>query len=203
MKRDISIGLLALALGACVTSPSLSPAEMLAADMADTFETAIGSDDAMRDRRIEIAPLGSGEWLYYQVNHKSDLSVYRQRILQLEALPDGRVRQTAWTFNDASAYVDLWDKPDVQAALSRDDLSAGLEDGCAQIWTRDGAIWAGKVDPDTCIITSTRRGAQIRIGADSLLDEASLSLAERGFDLAGEQLWGTDPGDYYRLTRAE
>ncbi|MCH9750948.1 MAG: chromophore lyase CpcT/CpeT [Alphaproteobacteria bacterium] len=203
MKRDLSIGLLAFALGACVTSPSLSPAEMLAANMADTFETAIGSDDAMRDRRIEIAPLGAGEWLYYQVNHKSDLSVYRQRILQLEALPDGRVRQTAWTFNDAAAHVDLWDKPDVRAALSLDDLSAGLEDGCAQIWTRDGATWAGKVDPDRCIITSTRRGAQIRIGADSLLDEASLSLAERGFELGGEQLWGTDPGDYYRLTRAE
>lgn len=203
MKRDISIGLLAFALGACVTSPSLSPAEKLAADMVGTFETAIGSDDAMRDRRIEIAALGTGEWLYYQVNHKSDLWVYRQRILQLEALPDGRVQQTAWTINDAAAHVDLWDKPDMQATLSQDDLTAGLEDGCAQIWTREDAIWAGKVNPDTCIITSTRRGSQIRIGAESLLDEGSLSLAERGFDLAGEQLWGTEPGDYYRLIRVD
>ena len=41
-------------------------------------------------------------------------------------------------------------------------------------------------------------------GAGKRLGRAmALYLAERGFDLGGDQLWGTDPGDYYRLTRAE
>ena len=203
MRGKISIGLWALALAACVTPPEQSPAQALAAEMAGTFETAIGSEEAMRDKRVAISPLGPGEWLYYQVNHKSDLSVYRQRILQLESLPDGRVRQTAWTFDDAAAHVDLWDKPDRRAVLSLEDLSPGLEDGCAQFWTQEGDLWTGSVDAGTCIISSTRRGTEIRIGAESMLDSESLSLAERGFDLAGQQLWGTEPGDYYRLTRVD
>ena len=203
MPRNTSIALIVCGLTACVTPPAQSPAQILAAQMSGTFETAIGSDNAMRDRRVSIAPLGAGEWLYYQVNHKSDLSVYRQRILQLETMPDGRVQQTAWTFKDAAAHVDLWDNSELQAILSLDDLSTGLEQGCAQIWSREDDVWSGAVDPGTCIISSTRRGTEIRIGAESLLDEASLSLAERGFDLAGEQLWGTEPGDYYRLVRVD
>lgn len=203
MKPNCALCLAALTLSACATVPETRPANSLAAQMTGTFETAIGTDDAMRDRRMRIAPLGPGEWLYYQVNHNSDLSVYRQRILQLESRADGSVQQTAWTFTDAGAYADLWDKPDAEAALTLDQLSAGLEDGCAQVWRVEGETWSGAVDPGTCIIDSARRGTQIRIGAESVLAPDSLSLAERGFNLEGEQLWGTDPGDYYRLARAD
>lgn len=195
--------LAALGLAGCVSvaTPNLSAA--LAVDMAGTFETAIGTEDAMRDHRVRLDPLGPGEWIYYQVNHKTDLSVYRQRILQLEALPGGRVQQTAWTFKDAAAHVDLWDKPEALAALTLASLSTGLEQGCAQVWSRTDEGWSGTVDPGTCVIDSKRRGTQIRIGAESKLSAASLSLAERGFDLEGTQLWGTDPGDYYVLPRLD
>ena len=193
----------ALGLTACVTAPPPTASETLAASMEGIFETAIGTEDAMRDRRVRIDPLGPGEWLYYQVNHRSDLSVYRQRILQLESLPDGRVQQTAWTFNDAAAHVDLWDAPEVLASLTMGNLSTGLEQGCAQVWIREEDGWSGIVDPDTCLIDSQRRGTQIRIGAESRLSVQSLALAERGFDLDGDQLWGTDPGDFYRLDRVE
>nr|WP_070958429.1 chromophore lyase CpcT/CpeT [Hyphomonas sp. Mor2] len=203
MKHELILCTVAVATAACASSPESSPAETLAGQMTGTFETAIGTDEAMRDRRIQIAPLGAGEWLYYQVNHRSDLSVYRQRILQLEPLPDGSVRQTAWTFDDAEAHADLWDKPNALAALTREDLSTGLEDGCAQVWQLAEGVWRGTVDPETCIIDSTRRGMQIRIGAESVLEADALSLAERGFNLEGEQLWGTAPGDYYRLARAD
>lgn len=194
-----------LSLCACAHAPepSSSPSAQLAADMEGTFETALGSDAAMRDRRVRIAPLGPGEWLYLQVNHQADLSVYRQRILQLQSRADGKVEQRAWIFNDAAAYADLWDKPDAQADLSLDVLSAGLENGCAQIWRAENQDWRGTVDPKTCIINSTRRGTQIRIGADSVLTSVTLSVAERGFDLDGEQLWGTEPGEFYQLTRAD
>lgn len=203
MKLELITALAAISLGACANSPNLSPEESLADRMEGTFETAIGSEEAMRDRRVRLNSLGPGQWLYYQVNHRSDLSVYRQRILQLESLPDGRVRQTAWTFEDAGAHADLWDKPNMLEALSLETLSAGLEDGCAQVWSLSDDVWTGTVDPYTCIIDSARRGTQIRIGADSLLSNDSLSVAERGFNLEGEQLWGTTPGDYYELTRVD
>ncbi len=193
----------ALSIAGCVNAATPNPSAALAADMAGTFETAIGTEDAMRDHRVRLDPLGPGEWIYYQVNHKSDLSVYRQRILQLEAFPDGRVQQTAWTFNDAAAHVDLWDKPEAMAALTLASLSTGLEQGCAQVWSPTDGGWNGTVDPDTCVIDSKRRGTQIRIGAESKLSAESLSLAERGFDLEGTQLWGTDAGDYYVLPRAD
>lgn len=203
MKLKLITALAAFSLGACASSPNLSPAETLADRMEGTFETAIGSDEAMRDRRVRLDALGPGQWIYYQVNHRADLSVYRQRVLQLESLPDGRVRQTAWMFEDAGAHADLWNKPDMLEALSLETLSAGLEDGCAQVWSLSDGVWTGTVDPDTCTIDSARRGTQIRIGADSLLSNESLSLAERGFNLEGEQLWGTTPGDYYELARVD
>lgn len=203
MKLRLTLALSAVALSACATLSEVSPDEALAADMAGTFETAIGTDEAMRDRRFRLTPLGDGEWLYYQVNHKADLSVYRQRVLQLEPLADGRVRQSAWTVKEAEAHVDLWRNADAVAALDLDDLSTGLEEGCAQIWERIDTGWTGTVDPATCIITSKRRGTEIRIGADSKLTETTLELAERGFNLEGEQMWGTEPGSYHSLARVD
>lgn len=201
MQMRLSALLAASVVAGCVSTTPVSAPQTLASDMAGTYETAIGSEDAMRDRRVRLAPLGDGAWVYYQVNHKADLSVYRQRVLQLLPLPDGRVAQSAWTINAPEALVDLWDKPEVQAELSLEDLSPSMDDGCAQIWTKAEEGWDGLVDPETCVIDSSRRGTQIRIGAESKVTAASLSLAERGFSLDGEQLWGTAQGAYYVLDR--
>jgi len=203
MRLIASILLLSLSTGACATAPDMTPSQRLASDMEGRFEVALGTDEAMQDRRLRIDALGPGEWVYYQVNHQADLSVYRQRILQLQTLSDGRVKQTAWTFEDAEAHADLWDKPGALAALSLDDLSVGLEEGCAQVWSLSDTVWRGIVDPETCIITSSRRGTQMRIGAESVLSPTSLSVAERGFDMDRAQLWGTAPGDFYVLTRVD
>ncbi len=201
--RIKSIAILAgLFAAACVTTEPVPQHEVLAGDVAGIYETGIGTEEAMRDRRVRIAPLGDGEWLYYQVNHKTDLSVYRQRVLQLTPLPDGQVSQVAWTINEPEALVDLWDNPGVQTSLTLDDLSASMDAGCRQVWTQTAEGWHGIVDPETCVIDSARRGTQIRIGAESKLTSERLSLAERGFDLEGEQLWGTAQGDYYVLSRA-
>lgn len=192
-------------LAACAQSierkSELPAQKQLARAMVGTFEKDIGTDSAMRDRRIPIEPLGAGEWLYIQVNHTRDLSVYRQRILQLLPLDDGRVEQITWTINHPERLVDLWDNPEQGSALNFDDLSLLLGEKCSQIWSHTEPVWYGLVDPQTCIVDSPRRGEQIRLGAEASLSQTSISLAERGYDLQGEQIWGTAQEQYYTLLR--
>ena len=79
-----------------------------------------------------------------------------------------------------------------------------MPNGCKQTFKPTDDGFHGLVDPAKCVITSSRTGKLRGIGAESLLTETTLKLAERGFDAdTGEQLFGTKPGDYIELQRVE
>ena len=173
----------------------------LADTMAGTFRSV--ESDALTDRRVRADLPALGEVVFYQqLNQGPEKSVYRQRLLVLAADgDDGAIRQTAYSFVDAGRWVDA--DAGQLTALTQADIERTLPDGCRMRWSATETGFAGHTDPATCRIISSRTGKPRRIEAESLLDGETLRLAERGFDDEGNQLFGTEPGDYLVLERIE
>ncbi|MGB3456249.1 MAG: chromophore lyase CpcT/CpeT [Litorimonas sp.] len=192
-----------LLLCACASSPQTNAADTRLAEAMEGIYVRPASPEAepLHDMRMRIDPLGPGEWLYYQVNEGEDLSeVYRQRVLQLRAAGPGRVVQTAYTVAQPERFAGTTRRFDT---LSREDLDPALGGGCEMIWTRSGAVWSGRVDPDRCTIVSRRRGTELRIGARAELTQDGLRQAETGYRIDGTFLWGSQDGEWLSLRRED
>ncbi len=199
------IWVLVIGASACSQQPTspVSAEIALANLLTGKFVYAPGSDDAFTDQRLRIPPLGPGEWLYLQINTGSENKIYRQRVLQFVYEPSSdTVLQRAYALRDPQAFVDV---SAANGLPQSKDLEEALEDGCDMVWTREPQhsewLWRGLVDPGRCKIFSERRQTEIAIGADALVDSERLWQAERGFDLAGQQLFGSAPDEYLRLSR--
>lgn len=198
MKRFLCLAIFTLT--ACSAAPSKS--SELAQFMEGHF--IAGQPDAetyFHDKRVRIAPLTSegGEWLYYQINRGADDSVYRQRILHLVEGPNETVVQTAYTLTQPEQFSGMGD---ALKSISTSDLDTAFTAGCEMIWQTVENGWSGRVDPQTCIIDSSRRQTQIRIGSVSQLSTDGLRQGESGYHMDGSYLWGTkNNDDLYILTR--
>lgn len=179
-----------------------SSAQALAAMMADVFETAPDDpDNDIRDRRVQLdTPDLPGVWLYYQLNTGPQKTVYRQRVIEL--IEDGdTVIQKTYGLNEPEAYADLWDKPALLNTISTADFEPYFDEGCEQIWRREGGEWRGAVNRETCRIFSERRQAFIYIEAEAELNETAYRQTERGYSENGEKLFGGEPGEFIVLYR--
>ncbi len=169
------------------------------------------------DFRKSIAKLGEGEWIYYQRNQGTDVAsqkkAYRQRVLQLIDLPDGSVAQRTWSLIEPERFAGARANPDILKLLTIDSLTPTMEQGCDQIWHQSKAVkmksnsdnqnWEGSVNPKNCTIYSKRRDKRIAIGSQTRLTSEYLMEAERGFDLDGNQLWGTPKGQFTKMMRTD
>jgi len=176
----------------------------LAALMEGTFQTAPeDTENIIRDRRVKLASASlEGVWFYYQLNTGKEWSVYRQRIVQLTAGENNTVRQITYGVKNPGNFVDAWKKPTLLNTLSKDDIEPYFDGGCVQIWTQTpDNVWNGRVDANTCKIFSERRQANIGIEAESRLDGSSYYQTERGYDEQGEQIFGSEVGEFIQLYR--
>ena len=194
MKR-LLLAATAMLLGACPASQI----EELAALQTGTFDSQGG--DRLVDRRIRIDAPSLGDIVFYQqLNHRQELSVYRQRILVLYESAGGELVQAAYSLTDPERFVDA--TADSFRGLSEDALTRTMPEGCLQVFTPTENGYRSYVDPATCVVTSSRTGKLRRIEAESILTRDTLRLAERGYDAdSGEQLFGTEPGGYLLLRR--
>lgn len=183
-----------------------SDAQSLAAGMIGSYQTSPDDpDNDFVDTRVSMAPLGPGQWVYYQLNTGPDRAVYRQRVLQFTDKPDGGVLQTTWSLKDPERAAIQPSASNVSVGLSMEDLVPALDDGCDQHWRYDkdieGGPWVGLVDPATCKIFSERRQETIAIKAEARLNTETLYQTEKGFDASGTQLFGGPEGEFIILYR--
>jgi hypothetical protein len=159
----------------------------------------------MTDRRVPVMAPGVGSHLMYMQIDFGDgenQQVYRQRLLSFEIEAEtGRLLQHTYSFINPELYVGAEAGSVIFAQLSTDSLEPMLEQGCEQAWSQVDGHWQAYVDPGQCRIWSERRQDWRHIESSSKLDALSLSVAERGFDDAGEQVFGTPPGEWTRLDR--
>jgi len=173
----------------------------------------------MQDRRLRVnAPQLGEHVIYLQVNTGPELEkIYRQRIFVFREVPgSAEIQQISYSFKHPEPFADAAGKPNHAAeqflALDENDFEATLPDHCVQTWhqpdgqgDKKGAhsspAWVELVSPDRCRIWSERSQAWRRIGSETRLFPDRIEVAERGFDDAGEQVFGTPPGEFLVLPR--
>lgn len=179
----------------------------LAALMVGDFSTAAHVvDDRFVDQRRRLPAIGEGEWVYLQLNSGPEGRLYRQRVLQLIPESSGEIRQRTFRLIADADQRDLIADPQRLAALTVSDLDMSSALDCPNLWRRGSTdspwLWQGRVDADQCHIFSERRQKKIAIASDAYLNSDELWLAERGFDLDGQLLWGTPEGKFSELRKA-
>lgn len=168
--------------------------------MQGKFE-AVDPERPFTDKRIRINAPELGEYVYYyQINSGPEMKVYRQRILIVRLNDAGLPSQVALNLVAADEYADA--AADAFSGFGDADVEPFLPEGCEQVWTPNDDGFKGYVDPATCIILSSRTGKPRGIEAEMILSAERMLSAERGFDENGEQLFGTEPGEYLELKRA-
>lgn len=170
---------------------------------AQPAESEGGNNPQLTNRHVRVsAPELGSHVMYLQLNSGPEKAVSRQRILIFSTAGNSdQLRQLTWSLQEPEAFVDAWDRPEIFAELTEDDLVQELPPGCAQLWEERDDSWYGRVDPANCRIWSKRRDTWLGIEAETRVTAAAYMTAERGFNEAGEQVFGTAPDEYYVLNR--
>lgn len=174
----------------------------LAAWMAGSFSSAAqaAADTNFLDIRLQVKPIWTsrtdGAWFYVEqaVAWAPD-KPYRQRVYHLRDLGGGRLASATYTLPDPAAAVGAWKLDQPLLEIGPDDLTA--REGCVvTLERRPDGVFVGATRGREC--TSELRGAtwastEIEIGPDRLVSW------DRGWDDAGEQVWGSEHGGYVFL----
>lgn len=199
--RLLAIFVLLCSAQCCLADTALEDLAVLMQGRFDSHLPGIATDVPLDERIIDsrqqiAAPQIGALVVYLQLNRGAGLDLYRQRVLVFDVGADGAVTQQAFTLSEPERFIDANTGDAVLLDLSRDDLEPLLSNGCEQVWLRRDDGFRGYVDPDTCIIISSRTGKPRRIEAETLLNSGTLVLVERGYDEGFNQLFGTPPGEH-------
>jgi len=154
--------------------------------------------DAVTWHIVEIWSDGDpGErWLYTECWADTGRSPYMQRITRLRAGPDGTVTATRYVLPDAARYAGAWRDPSRFADL----MPAALVElaGCDLTIARvESGRFEGATLGNRC--RNSYKGASYATSQSTLTADEMVNW-DRGFDAAGNLVWGPPAGPY-RLQR--
>lgn len=190
----------------CSSAAAAEPADfaILVQWMTGSFASTAQAeaDSNYLDIRLEMKPIwtdrGDGAWLYVEQAVAWALDKpYRQRVYHVRDLGDGRFTSAVYSLPDPAAAVGAWQLEQPLAGLGPDDLLA--REGCVvQLVRTQGGAFTGGTHQRDC--TSELRGAtwastEIEIRADGM------TSWDRGWNDAGEQVWGAEDAGYVFLRR--
>jgi CpeT protein len=135
-------------------------------------------------------------WLYTESWMPNSPAPYMQRISRLRQEADGTVSARRYTLPEAPRYVGAWQEPSRFASLKPAEL-AELH-GCDAVITRAGA---GRFESSTsgARCRNSYKNASYAISQSALTADEMINW-DRGFDAAGNLVWGPAAGGY-RLRR--
>ncbi|MCA9758160.1 MAG: chromophore lyase CpcT/CpeT [Candidatus Eisenbacteria bacterium] len=176
-------------------SPSL---EQLAAWMTGSFSSAeqAAADSAFFDIRLEMARVwrdrDDATWLYVEQAAASALDQpYRQRVYRVSEDGPQVYRSAVFELPDPDAMVGAFRDPERLAALDPDDLIA--REGCEIELHAEGTSYVGSTPGWECL--STLRGASYAT-SEVVVTANGIQSWDRGWNDAGEQVWGAVKGAY-------
>ncbi|MEC4984489.1 MAG: chromophore lyase CpcT/CpeT [Oscillatoria sp. PMC 1068.18] len=146
----------------------------------------------VRMTTCEVQVSGSETVYLYQEQAIADnLShPYRQRFLQILPNQD-KVESRAYKPIDAAKWIGLCDRPPTQRTLDPSDLSN--EAVCSVFLMPIANIYLGATQPGGC--PANIRGA-VTITNTIVLHNEGMDTWDRGFDAAGNQVWGAENEAY-------
>ncbi len=141
-----------------------------------------------------------GTWLYVeQALAANPDAPYRQRIYRVWLRPDGVLESAVYEMREPERFVGAWRDPGALDTLS--PLSLDKREGCAVVFTelRQDRMTGATLGTGCA---STLRGASYATSEVTITADTITSW-DRGFDDAGEQVWGAEAAPYVftRITR--
>ena len=203
--------LAALLLAACAAAPKSNAPdgpglETLKLWMAGDFDNTPALADPARAAieehfpiQVHLRPLpGIPDALYIeQATIARPQSPYRQRVYLLRRDGDTYVSEV-WTLRDPARFVNAHAKPELLAAITTADIEH--KDGCDVVLRWDGERFIGGTVGTGC--ESTMGGAAYAT-ADVTVHANGFSSLDRGYNAAGEQVWGAEKLAYEFTRRPE
>ena len=131
-------------------------------------------------------------WLYTESWMPQASAPYMQRVTRLRAMADGTISARRYTMPEAARFVGAWQDTAKLAALKPGELTE--LPGCDIVIVRAGAgRFEGSTIGNQC--RNTYKGASYAI-SQSVLTAQELVNWDRGFNAAGELVWGPAAGGY-------
>jgi uncharacterized protein (DUF1330 family) len=131
-------------------------------------------------------------WLYTESWIAQAPSPYMQRVTRLRVEPDGTITARRYTMPEAARFVGTWQQPARIAALKPGDLTELV--GCDTVVTRAGTgRFEGATVGSRC--RNSYKGASYAM-SQSVLTAGEMVNWDRGFNEAGELVWGPAAGGY-------
>ena len=193
---------MALGISAVVAEPMPEDdLETLVGWMTGSFSSAAqaAETEGYFDIRLETVRIWPGRddgvWLYVQQGVADRFEEpYRQRIYHVGR--DGeRFSSAVYSLpGDPLELAGAWAEPERFDAMAPSDLSERT--GCTVFLERQGNRFVGSTVEDQC--TSQLRGASYATSEVEVSAEG-LTSWDRGYDAAGEQVWGAEDGAYVFL----
>ncbi|PWJ44224.1 chromophore lyase CpcT/CpeT [Sediminitomix flava] len=154
-------------------------------------------DSAFFDINLVMYPIWEenteAKWLYVEQAVSSKLEKpYRQRVYKLSKTEDGMIESAVYELPQPSRFIHAWDTPVIFTTISPDSLVT--REGCSVFLKKqkDGS-YAGATNERDC--KSSLYGASYAT-SEVEVSEAKITSWDRGWNDAGEQIWGAEKGAY-------
>lgn len=175
-----------------------SEIELLTGWMSGTFSSAAQAADNPQffNVTLHMTPIWTdrddGPWLYVeQAMADYPDRPYRQRVYRLRRIDPDLFESRVFTLPDPPAVIGAWRDPTSLGAIGPEDLEE--REGCAILMRRRGDAFVGSTLARLC--TSSLRGAAYAT-SEVLITADGMVSWDRGFDAAGNQVWGSTDGGY-------
>lgn len=174
--------------------------DTLAAFMCGSFDSSAqaAEDESYLNILLHMARIWpertDGIWLYVeQAMATAPAKPYRQRVYKLSAVAPASFKSEVFELpGKALDYVGAWQDASKLASVKPDTLKP--RDGCELFLDlKDGPSFAGATRPKSC--PSELKGASYAV-SDAVITNDTLISWDRGYNAAGEQVWGATKGGY-------
>ncbi len=177
--------------------------EELAYTMAGSYTSAAQAkaDTSYFEIELEMVRIWpkrkDGAWFYVeQAMASSKAKPYRQRVYHVKQVNDSTFTSTIFTIKGGAAWYGAYADLVKLEQLPKDSLEA--LDGCDITLVRRGAVYEGSTRGHEC--PSTRNNASYTTSEVVLRRDRMVSW-DRGWNAAGEQVWGAGKGGYIFIKR--
>lgn len=187
----------------CSNAQRTRELEELAYALAGSYTSAeqAKSDTSYYEIELEMVRIWpkrkDGAWFYVeQAMASSKAKPYRQRVYHVKQVNDSTFTSTILTIKGGAAWYGAYADLVKLEQLPKDSLEA--LDGCDITLVRRGAVYEGSTRGHEC--PSTRNNASYTTSEVVLRRDRMVSW-DRGWNAAGEQVWGAGKGGYIFIKR--
>jgi hypothetical protein len=142
-----------------------------------------------------------GEHVFYLQESAADdpRRITMQRLLSFEAVKEGHVLETLYTFSQPNRWRDGHLNPSLFKGMMYNDATPLA--GCELLWKKEGAKYVAANPTGGCRAAVPALGGGVRLEIRAELSVDELSLAEQAYNASGQLVQGNANEPFYRYRK--